>query len=142
MRQNENQIEVAVQHCLFDLEHEDQVTPIFTTRVGTMAGVSTNDAIDAYDDIGEQIAIAIIEKNQKAYVSKQTDDATRLKLYQWFYLGEADEFDRTFEECLIVLRAEDSYDDFLVRLEAVCSPEWFGKLKHYLKHGLLQQQLF
>lgn len=143
MRTYSAQLDFAVTDQLFGFdEFEDDASPVFTSRLGTMAGVSTNDAIGAYDDITQQLAVAIIERNQKAYVSNQTKDAKRFALYQWFYLGEPDEFDRTFEECLVVLGAEDSVDKFHSLLEECCPSGWFETLKQFLKFGMHQQQLF
>ena len=125
----------------FDFEEVGgKAIPTYSSRLGTMAGRSTSSIFDEYDDIGEQIAILILEKQSKKYVSNSTDDATRYGLYQWFYLGEPDNFGRTFSECLGALRADDTYDKYLDRLESMCSKTWFEKLKQYLKTGIYQQQ--
>jgi hypothetical protein len=121
---------------------EKQNPVVFGSRLGTMAGVSTTAAIGAYDEISQQIAVAIIERNQKAYASNQTKDTKRFELYRWFYLGEPDELDRTFEECLVVLGAEDVIDEFLTKLEERIPSSWRATLKQFLNFGMRQEQLF
>lgn len=121
---------------------EKSSVPVFSSRLGTMAGVSTSAVIGSYDEISQQIAVAIIERNQKAYASNQTKDAKRFELYRWFYLGEPDDLDRTFEECLVVLGAEDATDKFLTKLEERIPSTWFATLKQFLTFGMHQEQLF